>query len=162
LIKNNYSIVIDYFGANFGDYRPNDAPETRPSLPSVAKGIREDFRISVVRPRDPILPASLQKRETRHLKFSFCYVPSGPRQTQYDLGPYPLELSALGAAPVIRWTLPAGWAAGDLHWPVPQRIRVGPLTNYGYEDTVTLLVPVQGSASDMDIDSLSCFIINVL
>ena len=69
---------------------------------------------------------------------------------------------ASGAAPVIRWTLPEGWTAGDLHWPVPQRIRVGPLTNYGYEDTVTLLVPVQGSASDMDIDSLSCFIINVL
>jgi thiol:disulfide interchange protein DsbD len=50
---------------------------------------------------------------------------------------------ASGAAPVIRWTLPGGWSAGDLRWPVPQRIRVGPLTNYGYEETVTLLVPVQ-------------------
>ena len=50
---------------------------------------------------------------------------------------------ASGAAPVIRWTLPAGWTAGDLHWPVPQRIRVGPLTNYGYEEAVTLLAPVR-------------------
>ena len=50
---------------------------------------------------------------------------------------------ASGAAPVIRWTLPAGWAAGDIHWPVPQRIPVGPLTNYGYEDSVMFLVPVR-------------------
>ncbi len=50
---------------------------------------------------------------------------------------------ASGAAPVIRWTLPEGWTAGDLHWPVPQRIPVGPLTNYGYEEAVTLLAPVR-------------------
>jgi len=50
---------------------------------------------------------------------------------------------ASGTAPVIRWTLPGGWTAGGIHWPVPKRIRFGPLTNYGYEDTATLLVPVQ-------------------
>lgn len=38
---------------------------------------------------------------------------------------------ASGTAPVIHWTLPAGWKAGDIHWPVPKRIRVGPLTNPG-------------------------------
>ncbi|MFM1891871.1 MAG: hypothetical protein RLZ44_948 [Pseudomonadota bacterium] len=50
---------------------------------------------------------------------------------------------ASGAAPKIRWQLPEGWVVGDIHWPVPRRIRVGPLTNYGYEDAVTLLVPVE-------------------
>jgi len=50
---------------------------------------------------------------------------------------------ASGSAPVIRWTLPAGWQTGAVQWPVPGRIRVGPLTNYGYEDTVSLLVPVE-------------------
>lgn len=50
---------------------------------------------------------------------------------------------ASGAAPTIRWTLPAGWTAGEIRWPVPERIRVGPLTNYGYEGTVTFLVPVR-------------------
>ncbi len=49
---------------------------------------------------------------------------------------------ASGAAPVVRWTLPEGWHAGEIHWPVPERIRVGPLTNYGYEGSVTFLVPV--------------------
>jgi len=50
---------------------------------------------------------------------------------------------ASGSAPLIRWTLPAGWEAGEVQWPVPKRIRVGPLTNYGYEDSVSLLVPVE-------------------
>jgi thiol:disulfide interchange protein DsbD len=55
---------------------------------------------------------------------------------------------ASGTAPVIRWTLPAGWETGEVQWPVPRRIRVGPLTNYGYQDDVMLLVPlmVPGSA----------------
>ncbi len=48
-----------------------------------------------------------------------------------------------GKAPTVRWRLPEGWTAGDIHWPVPKRLRVGPLTNYGYEGTVTFLVPVQ-------------------
>jgi len=50
---------------------------------------------------------------------------------------------ASGSAPVIRWTLPQGWEIGEIHWPVPKRIQVGPLTNYGYEEDVTLLVPVE-------------------
>ena len=53
-----------------------------------------------------------------------------------------------GEAPRIAWTLPAGWQAGEIRWPVPQRIPVGPLVNYGYEDTVTLLVPVTVPPSD--------------
>jgi len=50
---------------------------------------------------------------------------------------------ASGAAPLLRWTLPVGWTAGEVHWPVPQRLPVGPLTNYGYEKAVTLLVPLR-------------------
>ncbi len=47
-----------------------------------------------------------------------------------------------GEAPKVTWRLPAGWRAGDIRWPLPARIPVGPLTNYGYEDSVTLLVPI--------------------
>ena len=60
---------------------------------------------------------------------------------------------ASGSAPVIRWTLPAGWEIGEIHWPVPKRIRVGPLSNYGYEDSVVLLVPVQVPPSPLLADS---------
>jgi len=50
---------------------------------------------------------------------------------------------ASGTAPVIRWILPEGWEAGQIRWPVPKRIRVGPLTNYGYEERVTFMVPLR-------------------
>lgn len=47
-----------------------------------------------------------------------------------------------GEAPRVDWQLPDGWRAGDIQWPTPQRIPVGPLVNYGYADSVTLLVPI--------------------
>jgi thiol:disulfide interchange protein DsbD len=52
-----------------------------------------------------------------------------------------------GEAPRIDWRLPDGWQAGDIHWPVPHRIPVGHLVNYGYEHSVTLLVELQTTAS---------------
>jgi thiol:disulfide interchange protein DsbD len=48
-----------------------------------------------------------------------------------------------GSPPRLDWTLPPGWRAGEVRWPVPDRIRVGPLTNYGYEGSVTLMVPLE-------------------
>jgi thiol:disulfide interchange protein DsbD len=37
-----------------------------------------------------------------------------------------------GEAPRIDWTLPAGVEAGELSFPYPELIRVGPLANFGY------------------------------
>jgi len=42
----------------------------------------------------------------------------------------------------LAWTLPAGISAGDIAWPVPKKIPIGNLANYGYEDTVLLPVPL--------------------
>lgn len=42
----------------------------------------------------------------------------------------------------LRWTLPAGLVAGDIAWPVPKKIPIGTLVNYGYEGTIVLPVPV--------------------
>ncbi|MFL6694261.1 MAG: protein-disulfide reductase DsbD family protein [Ramlibacter sp.] len=42
----------------------------------------------------------------------------------------------------LQWTLPAGVIAGDIAWPVPRKIPVGTLANYGYEGTVLLPVPL--------------------
>jgi DsbC/DsbD-like thiol-disulfide interchange protein len=39
----------------------------------------------------------------------------------------------------VLWILPDGWKAGDLQWPYPQKLPIGPLMNYGYEDEVVLL-----------------------
>ena len=40
----------------------------------------------------------------------------------------------------IAWTLPDGFTASDIRWPVPEAIPVGPLMNFGYSDS--LLLPV--------------------
>lgn len=40
----------------------------------------------------------------------------------------------------IEWKLPTGWKADEIRWPVPQRLPIGPLANYGYEGEVLLLM----------------------
>ncbi len=42
----------------------------------------------------------------------------------------------------LQWTLPAGVEAGDIAWPLPRKIPIGNLANYGYEGTVLLPVPL--------------------
>ncbi len=48
-----------------------------------------------------------------------------------------------GEPTTIKWTLPAGWQAGEIVWPTPARMPIGPLLNYGYTGEVLLPVPVQ-------------------
>ena len=42
----------------------------------------------------------------------------------------------------LQFQLPAGLQAGEIAWPLPKKIPIGTLANYGYEDTVLLAVPV--------------------
>jgi thiol:disulfide interchange protein len=46
----------------------------------------------------------------------------------------------------MQWTLPAGVQAGETRWPVPKKIWIGSLANYGYENTVLLPVPLEMSS----------------
>src|ERR1700755_3581074 len=43
--------------------------------------------------------------------------------------------------------MPARWTAGDIVWPAPKKIPVGPLMNYGYQDDVLLPVPITAPAN---------------
>ena len=52
-----------------------------------------------------------------------------------------------GEATTIDWVLPAGFTAGPILWPQPQRISLKPLTTYGYEGDVLLLVPMRAPAT---------------
>jgi len=47
-----------------------------------------------------------------------------------------------GLPTTIAWKLPAGARASDIEWPTPGRFKLGPVTNYGYENEVTLLSTV--------------------
>jgi len=51
-----------------------------------------------------------------------------------------------GEATRIAWTLPAGWTAGDMVWPTPQKARLGPLLDYAYEGEVLIPVPITAPA----------------
>ncbi len=42
----------------------------------------------------------------------------------------------------LQWQLPAGVTAGEIAWPLPKKIPIGTLANYGYEHTVLLPVPL--------------------
>lgn len=39
----------------------------------------------------------------------------------------------------IQYQLPPGWSVGEIQWPTPSKIVLGPVVNYGYHDAVTLL-----------------------
>ena len=47
-----------------------------------------------------------------------------------------------GLPTMLAWTLPAGVTAGEIAWPLPKKIPIGNLANYGYEGTVLLPVPL--------------------
>ncbi|CAG0989716.1 Thiol:disulfide interchange protein DsbD [Methylophilaceae bacterium] len=52
-----------------------------------------------------------------------------------------------GVPTTIDWELPKGAEAGEIQWPIPRRFKLGPVTNYGYEDEVTLLSSIKVPAN---------------
>ena len=58
---------------------------------------------------------------------------------------YWLNAGDSGEPPKITWTLPAGITAGAMQFPIPSRLPLGPLMDFGYEDTVAF--PVQFTAA---------------
>lgn len=50
-----------------------------------------------------------------------------------------------GEPPKINWTLPRGITAGPMRFPIPTRLPLGPLMDFGYEDEVAF--PVQLTAA---------------
>ena len=53
---------------------------------------------------------------------------------------YWLNAGDSGDPPKITWTLPAGITAGPMQFPIPSRLPLGPLMDFGYEDQVTFPV----------------------
>lgn len=47
-----------------------------------------------------------------------------------------------GQATEIKWSLPPGVTAGEIQWPLPQKLPPADITTYGYEEEVVLLVPL--------------------
>ena len=52
-----------------------------------------------------------------------------------------------GEPPRVTWDLPAGIKAGEIEWPAPRRLGTSTIVDYGYEDAVTLIVPMRADAT---------------
>jgi thiol:disulfide interchange protein len=50
---------------------------------------------------------------------------------------YWINAGDVGETPFIKWTLPPGITAAPMQFPIPQRLPLGPLMDFGYEDNVT-------------------------
>jgi len=50
---------------------------------------------------------------------------------------------AAGMATKIQWQLPPGVTAGEIQWPLPEKLPPAEVTTYGYNDEVVLLVPLR-------------------
>jgi len=61
-----------------------------------------------------------------------------------------------GLPTTLTWSLPEGVIAGDISWPTPKRLPIGPLMNYGYKDTlllpVAVTVPANFTGDSLDIE----------
>lgn len=64
----------------------------------------------------------------------------------------------LAGVPVnLQWKLPAGWAAGEIEWPAPYRVKMASINTHGFERDVMLMAnqrqsDLLSSASDVDGD----------
>ncbi|HEY6348582.1 MAG TPA: protein-disulfide reductase DsbD domain-containing protein [Candidatus Angelobacter sp.] len=61
-----------------------------------------------------------------------------------------------GLPPTLKWQLPAGFTAGEIQWPRPEKLKRSTLADYGYQDDVVLLVPLRvpagpGNGSHADV-----------
>ncbi len=52
-----------------------------------------------------------------------------------------------GASPAFDWRLDGDATIGEPQFPVPRQLPLGPLTNYGYDAPVTLLLPAKAPVS---------------
>ena len=60
---------------------------------------------------------------------------------------YWINAGDAGYPPSIKWTLPSGLSAGPLQFAAPNRLPVGPLLDFGYEDTAAFPVTFTAASS---------------
>ena len=60
---------------------------------------------------------------------------------------YWINAGDAGEPPRVDWHLPAGITAGDLQFPAPERLPLGPLMDFGYQHEVLLPIPMRADAS---------------
>jgi DsbC/DsbD-like thiol-disulfide interchange protein len=52
-----------------------------------------------------------------------------------------------GEPPRVTWQLPPGLSPGVIEWPAPRRLGTSSIVDFGYEDAVTLILPMRAESS---------------
>lgn len=60
---------------------------------------------------------------------------------------YWINAGDAGLPPRVAWQLPSGITAGDLQFPAPERLPLGPLMDFGYQKEVLFPVPMRTDGS---------------
>ena len=58
-----------------------------------------------------------------------------------------------GEPPRVKWQLPVGLTPGATEWPVPRRLGNASIVDFGYEDDVTLIIPMRADAHLPELQS---------
>lgn len=67
-----------------------------------------------------------------------------------------------GEPPIIHWNLPTGVTAGDMQFPAPKRLPLGPLMDFGYENEVLFPIPMRVAADYKPTGTHATFAGNVI
>jgi DsbC/DsbD-like thiol-disulfide interchange protein len=52
-----------------------------------------------------------------------------------------------GEPPRVKWQLPKGLSTGEMEWPAPRRLGTSSVVDFGYQDEVTLIVPMRADGN---------------
>lgn len=100
-----------------------------------------------------VLPASAQVQKSQHSEAELIsevesIQPGQPfwlalrLKAEQDWHTYWQNPGDSGLATSIKWELPEGFSAGKIQWPYPERIEAPPLTSFGYDGEVILLIQI--------------------
>jgi DsbC/DsbD-like thiol-disulfide interchange protein len=68
-------------------------------------------------------------------------------QLEKDWHIYWMNPGDSGEPPSINWRLPSALTASPIEWPAPQRLSSGTVADFGYEESVLLVVPMFAEAN---------------
>jgi thiol:disulfide interchange protein DsbD len=118
----------------------------------VAAGVNARAQIAVVGDGGPG-PVRAQHLTAELVALGPAIAPGGTQQVglvlTLDKGwhVYWINPGDSGEPPRIAWKLPAGITAGPMQFPIPKRLPLGPLMDFGYEDEVAFPVKISTAST---------------
>jgi thiol:disulfide interchange protein DsbD len=135
----------------------------------LAAGVRAEAQLAMVGDGGPG-PVKAQHLTAELVSLGPAIAPGGQQEVgllltiEENWHVYWVNAGDSGEPPHVAWTLPAGITAGPMQFPIPERLPLGPLMDFGYEDIVAFPMTVSAAPSvkpgpvhlDAKVDWLVC------